>query len=317
MRPTKQPILDKYSGQDETLKEILAELKKESGAGINTTGRLVELAETQEKRIMDIRFFTYPADGSLATLAAGTHEFDFMAGTYKNQAGTVIQLQHDLQHEGKKALRSIYINSDKAITVQLDSGDVIYVGEEKDMQGTYQNYSKVKIVTTAVSTAFFMLNCTNPEAILTLVDKASQVSGGKKLVSGEKLDLTGGLAYFETDQAFGVTPSLSMDLVPTTTYNFKVNCLRYYLEWDGAATGYQLYLFEAAEVDDIKNRTNLLYDSGNTKLNGSHYVEVEGAGKLPICVKLDTAAKLYYQIDWTGVHGNVKGFIKVCGEAMS
>lgn len=315
---TKQLWGDRNTIQDELLREILIELRRNGNGnhGEGSTGKLLQLAETQEKRIMDIRFFTYPADGTQASLAAGTHVFDFMAGTYTNESGTVTQLQHNLQREGKTALRSIYVNSDKAITVQLDTSDVIYVGEEKDMQGTYQNYTKVKVTTTAVTTAFFMLNCTNPEAILTLVDKASQIIGGKQLVIGSKIDTDGGSAYFETDQALGVTPTLSMTLTPSTVYKFKINSIRYMMDWDGVATGYQLYLLEDAQADDVQNLSELVYDSGSGKADGVHYIEI-GDGVLPIEVDLETAAKLFYQIDWAGAHGNVKGFLEIRGEMMS
>ena len=309
---------DRHTQQDEILREILLELRKNSDGGktSTTSGRLLSLAERQEKRIMDIRFFTYPADGTLASLAAGTHVFDFMAGTYTDENGTVTQLQHNLQNEGKDALRSIYVNSDKAVTVQLGTSDVIFVGEEKDMQGTYQNFTKVKVTTTAVSTAFFMLCCTNPEAILTLVDKASQIIGGKQLVIGSKIDLDGTSSYFETDQALGATPTLSITLTPATVYKFKINSIRYYMDWDGVATGYQLYLFEDAQADDVQNLSELVYDGGSGKADGVHYVEI-GSGVLPIEVDLETAATLYYMVDWAGAPGNVKGFVEIRGEIMS
>jgi hypothetical protein len=172
---------------DELLREILVAVR---GQDIATKGmgvsRLVTLAKEKQDRELKIVFFTYPYDGTQVTLAAGVTEIDFTAGTVKDTSGTVTNLQHSLRSEAKDFLRSLYINTDKPIKVQLDTGDVIFCDEEKDLQATYMVFTNVKITTTE-NTQLSLLACTNPEAILTLVDKASQVSGGSRVVYGKVL----------------------------------------------------------------------------------------------------------------------------------
>ena len=142
-------FIDKITGMDEILREILLAIR---GQDISSKGmgvsKLVDLAKEKQKRELKIVFFTYPYDGTQVTLAAGTTLIDFAAGTVKDTSGTVTNLQHSLKSEAKDFLRSLYINTDKSIKVQMDSGDVIFCDEEKDLQATYMEFTKVKITTT-------------------------------------------------------------------------------------------------------------------------------------------------------------------------
>ena len=311
-------IIDGLTNMDELLREILVAIR---GQDIATKGmgvsRLVSLAKEKQDRELKIVFFTYPYDGTQVTLAAGTTEIDFTAGTVKDTSGTVTDLQHSLRTEGKDFLRSLYINTDKAIKVQLDSGDIIFCDEEKDLQATYMVFTKVKITTTE-NTQLSLLACTNPEAILTLVDKASQVSGGSRVVYGKVLVETADATTFPKEVFLTTTPSLYIPIFPATTQKFRINSIRYYLSPANAVT-FRLRLLEQISVPGTapdQARADVIYDSGASMAKDTEYIEI-GGGVLPIEVTLTDTAKLYYLIEYSAACGNADGYIVIRGDKLS
>ena len=317
-------IIDGLTNMDELLREILIAIRGQdiSGKGMGVA-KLVKMAKEEQVRTKKIVFFTYPYDGTQVTLAAGITEIDFKAGTVKDTSGTVANLQHSLRSEAKDFLRSLYINTDKSIKVQLDSGDVIFCDEEKDLQATYMEFTKVKITTTE-TTYLSLLACTNPEAILTLVDKASQVSGGARVVYADKVVEEAGKAAvtFKTDQALGaVKPTLYLDVYPATTQKFRIDSIRFCLNPNNSSA-YQLYLLEddadptAGSLDIELQNSQVVYKSGAGMVDNTDYIEV-GGGVLPMEVNLGDTAKLYYMIDWATAPTDVKGYIVVRGEKLS
>ena len=317
-------FLDKHTNMDETLREVLRELRNPQGPGGGVgVSRLVQLEEEKAERDLNIVFWTYPATGETITLSAGRTVLNFEDGTITDTSGEVTALYHSLRSEGKDFLRSLYVNSDKAIKVQMDTYDEIFVDEAKDFQGTYFQFKKVTITTTE-NTEVFLLACTNPEAILTLVDKASEVSGGSRLVRGDIIveEADKATTTFKTDQVLGTNKAtLYLNLYPTITHKFKINSIRFCLSPDNGST-YQLYLLEnnsdpgGAILDIELQKSEVVYDSGTGMTDNTHYIEI-GGGVLPMEVNLGNTAKLYYMIDWVTAPTDVKGFITIRGEKLS
>ena len=314
-------FIDKMTNMDELLREILIAIRGQdiSAKGMGVS-ELVKIAREEQVRTKKIVFFTYPYDGTQTTLAAGTTEIDFKAGTVKDTSGTVINLQHSLRSEAKDFLRSLYINTNKAIKIQLDSGDVIFCDEEKDLQATYMEFTKCKIITTE-DTKISLLACTNPEAILTLVDKASAVGGAVRLVYGKEVVEEAGKSSttFKTDQVVGTDKAtLYIDLYPSTVENFRLESIKFYFKTDNAST-YRLVLLENntdPATSPEQQKADVIYDSGSGMADSTEYVEI-GGGVLPENVKLGNTAKLYYMIDWATAPSTAKGYIVVRGQKLS
>ena len=313
-------LLDNLTSQDEILREILIALKGDRKVG--GIAKMVEVTSAREERDLNIVFWTYPYTGATATLAAGVTTLNFEAGTIMDTSGTVTNMQHSLHSEGKDFLRSLYVNSDKAIKIQMDDSDQIFVDDAKDFQGTYFQFKRVRITCTE-NTNVFVLACSNPEAILTLVDKASEASGGARLVRGDTVVETAGnaAATFKTDQVLGTNqPTLYLDLFPATTQKFKLKSIRFMFKPDGAQT-YRLYLLEhntdpAAGAADVQQKAEVVYDSGAGLVGNTDYVEIDG-GVLPQDIVLSDTAKLYYMIDWSAATATAEGYLLIRGEKLS
>lgn len=176
----KPGLLDGFTRIDEQLEyntKVLSELTR--------------LMQQKEDRELKIVFYSYPADGTYLTLSAGTLTIDFDSGTVNNN-GTITYLDHSLQSDAKDFLRSLYIDTDKSIVVQVDYQDKIPVKEGKQLLGTYQQFKRVTITAT-VTTKLFLLACTNPEAIIQFVNYAmvfkdpDDVYGNPNYVGGGEL----------------------------------------------------------------------------------------------------------------------------------
>ena len=284
--------------------------------------QIYDLQKTRDVRETEIVTFTYPPEGTQATLTTGTTILDFEAGTVTSPAGVVTNMKHSLQSEGKKLLRSFYINKNKAVIIQLDTKDKIYAEVEKDVIGTYQQFKRMRITTTEPTTLFVRCS-TNPGAILQLIDKPSLVAGGNRMAYGEVIDIDGSLEYFEGklgggaggSDALGDTPVGYVELTPTTTSRFRLETVRYYCNPTNGVT-YELYLFERASANDVQNLADIVFDSGAAQVDSTPYIAVD-VNKLPIDVKLSDTGKLYYLVDWTGDPGTTPGFLEIGGTVMA
>jgi len=149
-------------------------------------------------------------------------------------------------------------------------------------------------------------------------------------VTGEKLDLAGTSNFFETDQALGTTPTLSISVVTSTgqpVKKFLLEEVQYYMNQTNAVT-YQLYLLEDSSADDVQQYTDLVFFSPAAQADITMYsyrtsglqAGIAGAEaaqyKLPRIVELATAGTLYYMIDWSGAPGDTLGYIKIKGRLL-
>lgn len=275
--------------------------------------QLVELMQREENRELKIVFFTYPDDGTYASLSAGIIILDFSTGTI-NTNGTITYMKHSLQSDGKDFLRSVFIDADKDIVVQLDGQDKALLPETKAFLSTYQQFKKITITTTE-ATEIFIFCCTNPEAILQLLDTPSIISGGRKMVYGSLIDTDGSGNYFETDQPLGTTPTKYIQLYPTDVKKFRLDSIRYYFEAANSVT-FELYLLEASNANDVQSKADVVWDSDSQKARNTMYISLNTI-RVPIDVNLTDAGKLYYLVDWSAACGNTPGYLEVRGEKLA
>lgn len=283
--------------------------------------QLLQLEKNRTERELEIVFYAYPATGAKATLAPGITKLDFGAGTITDINDITTDMKHSLDSDEKDWLRSIFIDTDKPVVIQLDGSDMIPVDEEKDLNFPYQQFREVKIITTE-NTRVFVLCCTNPLAILRLTDKPSLVSGGERLIYGEVIDTDGSAEYFEGklgggaggSDALGDTPVGYVQLYPTTVTKFLLESVRYYANPTNAVT-YELYLFEQASANDVQNLADLVFDSGAVQVDSTPYIAVN-VNKLPIPINLVDVGKLYYLVDWTGDPGTTPGYLEIRGRKL-
>ena len=150
------------------------------------------------------------------------------------------------------------------------------------------------------------------------------------VVLADKLDYAGTLNYFETSQAITDTATLTIDVVTNITglkpKRFWIDEIRYYMNPTNPVT-YTLYLLEGAAVDDLTQKSKVVWQSAAGMVDGTEYVwRHVGFGSFPnpntvdaslpcICA-LDTVGKLYYIITWTGAPGDTPGYIKVKGRLL-
>ena len=162
-----------------TLEEILVQMAHENRevleriATLEETNRdLLTLAEYNAKKDYEIEFFTYPYDGTRATLSAGTTTIDFAQGTIRSPSGAITKLSSDLGKKKKDFLRSVTVNANEDIVVQLDENNKIPVRANNWFTETYQQFTRVKITTTT-STDVFVLASTNPKTALEMVGETT------------------------------------------------------------------------------------------------------------------------------------------------
>ena len=138
--------------------------------------------------------------------------------------------------------------------------------------------------------------------------------------------------YFDTDQAIGTTPTLYLDLTSemgsVDIKRFLLESVKYYFDVNGGIHTYQLYLFEAANADDIQNLSDIVWDSYVSQAEATAYeAGVGGKGahgavttvdlQLPKIVTLSVLNRLYYMINWSANPGSsFRGYIKVRGRLL-
>lgn len=113
----------------------------------------------------EVHFFTYPKNGTRAALAAGTTELDYEQGTVIDVDGGTSDMNSSLRRIHKPACRSIALNADQDLIIQINNKDRIPVTAGTWFKATYLRFQRVKIITTATTTNTFILACTHPNAI--------------------------------------------------------------------------------------------------------------------------------------------------------
>lgn len=110
-------------------------------------------------------YFTYPLTGERKTVPAGTTKIDFYKGVVTLPDGTRETLSDSLEARKEFLVRSVFVETDKAIKVKLDDYGKIPVDAEDFLLMTWINFKTLWIYTTE-TTNISAEACTNPEAIL-------------------------------------------------------------------------------------------------------------------------------------------------------
>lgn len=188
---------------EERLVSVLERLEARMDAnGDKTIQDILDLMQYNASKDYEIEFFTYPYDGTRASLAAGTTTIDFQHGTIKDPDGLITKLSTSLGKKKKDFLRSVAINGDKNIVIQLDENNKIPVRGDNWFVGTYQQFTKLHITVTATTTVF-LLACTNPKAVLEMVAETT-VTVGKETRS-----------YIDSDKDSHFTTSIAQNAIET------------------------------------------------------------------------------------------------------
>lgn len=288
---------------EEAILNILGKVDRQQ----QTIDTLLQLMQKEEETKPIV--FSYPNDGTYASVDTGKIELDFGVGQI-NTIGTITKMLHSLDSEGKDTIKSFFIDVDKPVKLQFDDSPDTYLVRPGRHRANHLNFRKLEIITVE-STNIMVLASTDPKALFEFEEQSRQ------MVYGSKVDTAGTSDYFETDQEIGDTPTLYIQMYPTTIKKFKINSIRYYMDCTNAVT-YELYLLEQASADDVQNLVDVVFDSGALKADVTSYMNIEGdaSGKLPIIVNLADAGKLYYQLDWSAAPGDTKGYIVVKGEKL-
>jgi len=209
----KEQFIDKFTRIDDLLAELLPVMKKlqtgeitvqlpEGPEGQETVSDLLELLKYQHSKDYEIHFFTYPADGTRASMAAGTTILDYNGGTIKAPDGNVTKMTTSLPKQNKDFLRSCAINGDRDLIVQLDNKNKTPVKADTWFVMTYQQFTKL-LITTTQTTNVFVLACTNPKAVLEMVGESTVSIGREERDQIKSLigtHFTGALAQYASEE---------------------------------------------------------------------------------------------------------------------
>ncbi len=129
----------------------------------------------------------YPNDGTYATLATGTTTINFKTGTVKSPAGAISNLSSSLDLAKKDFMRSVVVDADRAVVIQLDSRDKApaKAGSFSVLEDT--EFEKLYITTTE-DTLVYVAASTNPKSVITLSGAGveavkSSIDDGRKVVT--------------------------------------------------------------------------------------------------------------------------------------
>jgi len=147
---------------------------------------------------------------------------------------------------------------------------------------------------------------------VTFREVAQATELGKKFVTGTALDKDGSGNIFKDDQPIATTTPTHYITLDPQCKKFMLNDVKYRFEAAAVET-FQLYLLEDADATAILRRRDVIYNSGTGKTGSTDYHDTPD-GRVPVLVKLVTAGRLYYLLDWSGAPGNTPGYIVVRGE---
>lgn len=117
----------------------------------------------REKR--EFTYLTYPADGTKKSIGKGTMVVDFLAGEVILPDGTKEYVSSSLRAYEEPLMRSVFVETDKEIKVQLDEYGKYPVDADDFFLMTWTNFTRLTIYTTE-TTEVAVEACTNPEAVL-------------------------------------------------------------------------------------------------------------------------------------------------------
>ena len=177
----------------------------------------------------EVHFFTYPKNGTRAALAAGTTELDYEQGTVIDVDGGTSDMNSSLRRIHKPACRSIALNADQDLIIQINNKDRIPVTAGTWFKATYLRFQRVKILTTATTTNTFILACTHPNAI----------------------DISGEVLIKDTTDVWGNSVSMGLGELavrthaPPITFDRRGDVLRW-VDFESSTPNYAVYDYPPA-----------------------------------------------------------------------
>lgn len=206
-------FLDRYTRIDELLAETIPLLQRLNAGDITVQmppgehgeemlGQILEIEKQRMLNDFEILYFSYPADGTRQSVAAGTTVLDYWAGTIKAPDGAVTKMTTNLAKRNKEHLRSLAVNADRAIIIQMDEKDKAPVRADTWFVMTFQQFQKVKITCTA-TTNLFIFACTNPKHALEMQGESTVSVGREERNQVKSLigtHFTGALAQYAAEE---------------------------------------------------------------------------------------------------------------------
>jgi hypothetical protein len=129
----------------------------------------------------------YPFDGTYATIAAGTTTINFKVGAVRSPLAVITPLSGSLDKAKKDFMRSVVVDADRAVVIQLDSRDKapakagsFSVLEDTEFETLY--------ITATEDTTIYIAASTNPKSVITLSGAGveavkSSIKDGRKVVA--------------------------------------------------------------------------------------------------------------------------------------
>ena len=173
------PVLERLQTGD-----IVVQMSGEEGE--DTLQKLLDISVKRWNDDMEIIYFTYPNDGTRISTAAGKTVLNYRTGTIKKPDGNVSRMSSSLIEQGKDYLRSLTINADKDIIIQLDSNDMTPIRADTWNVMPYQQFQELTITTTE-TTNLLCYACTNPKHAYEMASEAT-VSIGREERNQAKSD---------------------------------------------------------------------------------------------------------------------------------
>ena len=149
------PVLEKLQTGD-----IVVQMSGDEGE--DTLQRLLDVAVKTYNLDNEIIYFSYPNDGTRSEISTGRTILNYRHGTIKDTSGTITRMSSSLTEQDKPFLRSLAINADKDIVIQLDANDKSPVRADTWHVMTFQQFEQLEITTTE-TTNIFCYACTNPK----------------------------------------------------------------------------------------------------------------------------------------------------------
>ena len=308
-----QTFLDRLTHVDNILyDDLLPVLKKlqtgditvqmSGNEGEDTLQSLLDLAVKRYNDDNEIIFFSYPNDGTRAATDAGETILNFRHGTIKAPDGTVTKMSTSLVMQKKDHLRSLAINCDKDIIIQLDDKDRSPVRADTWHVMTFQQFTELTITTTATSTNLFCFACTNPKHAYEMAGETTISIGREEreqVKSDKDTHFTTAIAQnaIEEENITGLTS----DEITITGISIIADENKSYRLWIFESDDFQEADFDNdcfVEFVDIDLTTNAAQIAGSgayyyaiTGLN-INYQDLDGSNELHLALQnLDAGAK--------------------------
>lgn len=305
----RQELLNRCARSDQIIAEMIPIMKDIRGGNIcfklpdapeNTDSTITELIETIENKRKN-HVFTYNNDGTKATIGVGDTTLDFAAGTIKTSAGNVSKMTTSLKHLQIDFLRSVAIDTDQNITIQLDREDKILVKHNNWFVATYQEFTKITL-TASVSTEVFLAACTSYDAVVNMTGDATASIGREEqdwIISDKDTHFTGAIATNANEKEN--IEGLESNSITIESISIQSDQELNYRLWIFGTDG-----FDDTDLDDDRfmEFTNLDLPTHSERLGGANqyyfgktnlnipYTDIDGTNELHVALEnLDAVAK--------------------------